>query len=138
GSCRAPPYRKFDLALEFAIAKQLHAAFLAPHQPGFDHCRGIDRGLGVDQTGIDSRLNSAQIDLIEIDRKWRVPKTALRHAAMERHLAAFESLDADAGSRSLTLAASTAGLPHAGTDAAANTPALFPRPRLLSHLVPLP
>src|SRR5262245_23354467 len=54
---------------------------------------------------------------------------------MERHLAAFESLDADAGARSLTLTASTAGLPHPGTDAAANAHALFARAWLVGNLV---
>jgi hypothetical protein len=54
---------------------------------------------------------------------------------MERHLAAFESLDADAGARSLTLAASTAGFPHPGTNAAANAHALFARAWLVGNLV---
>src|SRR4030088_31133 len=44
---------------------------------------------------------------------------------MDRHLAAFESLDAHAGARGLALAATAGGLALAGTDATADPHALF-------------
>ena len=60
---------KFNFALEFAFAEELHAAFLAPHQASLDHDRGIDRRLGIDQASVDRGLYFAEIDFVELDRK---------------------------------------------------------------------
>ena len=62
---------------------------------------------------------AGRADLVEIVAGPR-PEAALRQAAMKRHLAALEAADGDAGARRLALAAATAGLADAGTDAAAD------------------
>ena len=49
---------------------------------------------------------------------------------MQRHLAAFEALDAHAGARRLALAAAAAGLALARADAAADADALLGAPGL--------
>src|SRR5664280_1955550 len=74
---RRPVDREIDLALEFAVAEQLHAALGAPHQAGFHHGRGIDWIFGIDEPGIDSRLHLADIGLVEPDRERRVAEAAL-------------------------------------------------------------
>ena len=125
GGLRRPIDREIDLALEFAAAEQLHAALGAPHQPGLDHGRDVDRVFGVDQAGIDRRLHLAEIGLVELDRERGVAEAALGQAPMQRHLAAFEALDAHARARGLALAAAAAGLAHAGADATADAHAVL-------------
>src|SRR5207342_1723540 len=91
GNCRfgGAPNRKFNLALEFAVAEELHSALLATHQPGLDYGRGIDGRLGVDQAGVNRRLNPADVDLVELHSEGCVAKSALRQATMQWHLTAF-------------------------------------------------
>ena len=86
--------------------------------------------LGIEQAGVDRRLHLAEIDLVELDRERGVAEAALGQAAMQRHLAAFEALDAHAGARGLALAAAAAGLAHAGADAAADAHAFLRAPGL--------
>ena len=63
--------------------------------------------------------DAAEIDLVELERE-AILEAALGQAAMQRHLAAFEAVDGDAGARVLALAAAAAGLALAGADAAAD------------------
>src|SRR4030088_3840403 len=56
---------------------------------------------------------------------------------MDRHLAAFESLDAHAGARGLALAATAGGLALAGTDATADPHALFGRGGIVGDIAEL-
>ena len=90
---------------------------------------------GVEHAGVDRRLHPAEIDLVELERERRVAEAALGQAAMQRHLAAFEALDAHARARGLALAAAAAGLALAGADAAADAHALLARARLVGDLV---
>src|SRR6476620_1591095 len=115
------PDRKFNLALELAVAKA--------HHPGLDHRCSVDRRLGVDQAGIDRSLNPADIDLVEFQSERRVAKSALREATMQRHLTAFEAFDANACTRGLALTAAPASLAHARANAATNAHALLARTR---------
>src|SRR5258708_1141411 len=56
---------------------------------------------------------------------------------MQRHLAAFEALDAHACTRGLALAAATAGLALPGPDAAADTHAPLAGPCIVGNLIEL-
>src|SRR6266853_3223247 len=56
---------------------------------------------------------------------------------MQRHLAAFEALDAHARTRGLALAAATAGLALPGPDAAADAHAPLAGPRIVGNLIEL-
>src|SRR6185312_12210421 len=132
---RRAPDREFSLGLELAIAEQLHAGLLAPHQTGLDHGGGVDRRLDVDEAGVDRRLHLAEVDLVELDGERRVAEAALRQAAMQRHLAALEALDAHAGARGLALAAAASGLAHAGANAAADAHAILARAGIVGDLV---
>src|SRR6185437_15051929 len=127
--------RELDLGLELAAAQELHAALGAPHQAGFHQSLDRDRAIRVDPAGIDRRLDLADIDLVELDRKRSVAEAALGQAAVQRHLAALEPLDAHAGTRGLALAAAAAGLAHAGADAAADAHAILARARIVGDLV---
>src|SRR6185369_2101261 len=129
------PDRKFNLALELAVAKEFHPALLAAHQPGLDHRGSVDRRLGVDQAGIDRSLNPADIDLVEFQSERRVAKSALWEATMQRHLTAFEAFDANACTRGLALTAAPASLAHARANTATNARALLARTRLVGDLV---
>ena len=135
GRFRGAVDREFDLGLELAVAEQLHAVLGAPHQAGLDHGRGVDRAVGIEHAGVDRRLHLAEIDFVELDRERRVAEAALGQAPVQRHLAAFEALDAHAGARGLALAAAAAGLAHAGADAAADAHAVLARARAVGDLV---
>src|SRR5262245_15575508 len=132
---RGPPHRKFDPGFKFAFTEELYSTFFAAHQPCFHHDCSIDGSLGVDQAGIDRSLNLAEIDFIELGRERRIAEAALWQAPMERHLAALKTLDPDACSGGLTLAAPAAGLAHSRADAAADPHALFTRTRLVRDLI---
>ena len=64
----------------------------------------VDGLVGVDQLGVDRVLQPVEIDLGEVEPE-DVVEAALRQAPMQRHLAAFEALDAHARTRGLALAA---------------------------------
>ena len=98
-----------QLGLELAAAEQPHAALGAPHNLGLDQRLDGDGFLGVDQLGVDRILETVEIDLGEIQPE-DVVEAALRQAPMQRHLTAFEALDAHAGARGLALAAAARGL----------------------------
>src|SRR5690606_19216085 len=67
----------------------------------------------------DRGLDAAQGNLVEILAE-RVLEAALRQTTIERHLAAFEAVDGNAGARLLALDATAAGLAGARADAAAD------------------
>src|SRR6185312_9984331 len=91
--------------------------------------------LNLERAGVDRLLHIAQIDFIELDRERRVAEAALRQAAMQRHLAAFEALDAHARARGLAFAAAAAGLAHARTNTAADAVAVLAGARIVGDLV---
>src|SRR5581483_4213413 len=66
-----------------------------------------------------------------------VVEAALGQTAMQRHLTAFEALDADAGARGLALAAAARLLALARTDTAADAHALLARAGVVGDLVKL-
>src|SRR5205823_3940621 len=102
---------------------------------GLDQGGGIDGGADVEQARVDGGLHAAEIDLVEFARKRGVLETALGQAAMERHLAALETLDAHARARGLALAAAAAGLAHARADAAPDAGPLLAGARPVSEFV---
>src|SRR6185295_6793717 len=62
-------------------------------------------------------------------------EAALGQASMQRHLAALEPAEANAGASGLALAAAPAHLAHAGADAAADAQARFARSGIVFQLV---
>src|SRR5262249_7532442 len=66
-----------------------------------------------------------------------VVEAALGQAAVQRHLAAFKTLDAHAGARGLALSATARGLALAGADAAADAHALLARARIVGDIAEL-
>src|SRR3954452_5430135 len=92
-----------QLGLEFTTAEQAYAVLGASDDPRLYQRGGIDGFLGVEQLGIDRLLNPIQIEFGEFQPE-NIIEAALRQAAMQRHLAALEALDAHAGTRGLALA----------------------------------
>src|SRR5262249_30289828 len=116
--------------------EQTHAILGAAENASLDQAFGGDHAIGFELTGVDCRLNAAEIDLVELAAKL-VVEAALGQAAMQRHLAALEALDAHAGPRRLAFAAPAARLAFAGANAAADAGTVFTRARIVGHLVQL-
>src|SRR6266702_5056941 len=98
-----------DLGPEFAAAEQPQAILGAAQHAGLDQRFGCDGFLDVDQLGVDRLLKPVEVDLDEVEPE-DVVEAALRQAAMQRHLAALEALDAHARTRGLALAAAARSL----------------------------
>src|SRR5579871_2452246 len=101
----------------FADAKNFHAVAPPRHDPGFNQAVDGDRLGRVELAGVDRALNAPQVDLVIGEPRGRI-ETALRLPAMQRHLPAFEALDADARAGRLPLAAAAGLLALARADAA--------------------
>src|SRR6201993_2002796 len=125
-----------DLGLELAAAEQPHAGLGAAQHAGLHQRLGVDGRAGIDRLGVDRLLETVEIDLGVFDPE-HVVEAALGQAAMHRHLAAFKTLDADARTRGLALAAAARGLALAGTDATADTHALLARAGIVGDLAEL-
>src|SRR5262249_28260677 len=97
----------------------------------------IHRRIRIERAGIDRRLNFAEIDLVELASECLVPESALGQATVQRHLAAFETLDACTGARGLSFATAAAGFSGTGADTAADAGTVFPRPRTVGDFVQL-
>src|SRR5581483_248944 len=98
------------------------------------HGGGIDRLAGVELVGVDRLLQVAEIDHLP-SLLVRRPEAALGQTAVERHLAALEAVDADAGAGLLSLDAAARGLALARADAAADAHAALPRAGIVGDLV---
>src|SRR5258708_12889333 len=109
GGFRSAVNLDIQFRLEFTATEQPYAGFRAPDNAGFHQRFGVDGALGVEQLGIDRPLNAIEIDLGKFEPE-NIGEAALGQAPVERHLAAFETLDAHAGTRGLTLAAAACGL----------------------------
>src|SRR6202163_1485578 len=125
-----------QLGLEFAAAEQPHAGLGAPDDPGFHQRFGVDGALGVEQLGVDRLLDAVEIDLGKFEPE-NIVEAALRQPPMQRHLAAFKTLDAHAGTRGLALAAAARGLALAGADATADPHALLARAGIVGDIAEL-
>src|ERR1700744_967298 len=101
---RGAMHLDIDLGLDRAAAEQPNAALGAANHARLDQRFRVDGVLDIDQLGIDRLLQPVEIDLGVFDPE-HVVEAALGQAAMQRHLAAFETLDAHAGTRRLALAA---------------------------------
>src|SRR3954452_5004698 len=125
-----------ELGLELAAAEQPQAALGAAQHAGLHQGLDIHDTAGVDLLGIDRFLEPVEIDLDELDPE-DIVEAALGQAAMYRHLAAFETLDAHARTRGLALAAAAGLLALAGTDAAADAHTLFARAGVVGDIAEL-
>src|SRR5690606_5695645 len=94
----------------------------------------VDRLARIKATSIDSALQIAERDLVELVAAARA-EAALRQAPMERHLATLEAADRNARTRGLALAAAAARLADAGADAAADPDARLTRTGIVLDVV---
>ena len=123
-----------ELALDLAFAEQPHAVMRALEHARLDERLHVDRPARAEMTFVDRDLYAAEIHLAEPARE-DVVEPALRQAAMQRHLAAFESLDRDTGARLLTLGAAASGLALARTDAASDAHPVLARALAAGELI---
>src|SRR5579871_1410213 len=94
-----------DRGRKLAVTQDLHRV-LGLDYTGLAQNIGIDRGLSQ----FDQTLQAYDVVFLAED----VGETALRHAAMQRHLAAFKSADhARAAARTLPFVAASRSLAHA-------------------------
>src|SRR5262245_46066506 len=128
--------RDFDgqLGLQFALAEQAHAVAHAAEQAGRHQVRTGHRLAGVQALGPDRLWQSAQVHFHQVEAE-DVVEALLRQAAEQRHLAALEPFDRHAGARGLALAAASAGLALARTDAAADADAALAGARIVGKLI---
>src|SRR3984957_14711713 len=96
------------LRCPFARAENLDAVAPARDDPGFHKTLDRNRLGRAELASVDRLLNAAQVDLVVLEPRGR-REAALRQAAMQRHLATFEALDAEARARWL-LRPATVGL----------------------------
>src|SRR5690606_6612326 len=105
-------------------AEEADAVLDAADEPGSLQRFRVDRLRRVQPARPDRRGDAVEPDFGEVLAE-NVGEAALRQAPMQRHLAALEAVDGDAGTRGLALAAATAGLAHARADAATDALALL-------------
>src|SRR5690606_4251527 len=110
------------LGSEAARADQADAVAGTTNDTGSDQRLGVDHALGVELARVDVGLDAINTDFIEVLRVRHI-EAALRHAHVERHLAALEAVDGNAGASRLALAAATTGLADARADTTADTDA---------------
>ena len=111
--------REVELRRKHALAEQPHAVLAAARQARRVERRLIDRRVRIQRSRVDRLLDRAQVHLgivLGVD----VVEAALRDPHVERHLAAFETVDGDALAAALALLAAPAGLALAGTDTTAD------------------
>src|SRR6266849_9426676 len=111
---------KLQRHLDFTPAEQTDTILGAPQHNAPNQGLDVDRILGVECPAVDCRLDAVEVHHVEFKSEY-VIEAALRQPPMQRHLAAFEALDAHARARGLALAAAAAGLAFAGADAATDT-----------------
>src|SRR5258708_9735380 len=127
---------KLQRHLDFTPGEQPDAVLGAPQHPAPNQGLDVDRIFGVESAAIDCGLDAVEVHLVEFKRE-DVTEAALRQPPMQRHLAAFEALDAHACTRGLALAAATARLPLPGPDAAAHPHTPLAGPRVSVTLIKL-
>src|SRR2546421_1144631 len=106
----------------------------AAQEAGLDQRGGVHRRARVELAGIDALLTPPEIHLVQLELE-RLVEAALRQPPVQRHLAAFEALDAHARASGLALAATSAGLALARADAAADAHAILARSVPVGNLV---
>src|SRR5262249_22093050 len=127
---------EIQLGLDLARAEQPHAVPGATQHARPHQRRRVDHVLGVELARVDRGLDAAEIHLVELLGE-DVVEAALGQAAMQRHLAALEALDAHARARRLALAAAAAGLARARADAAPDAVPMLARARPVGEFVEL-
>src|SRR3984885_1777526 len=124
------------LCLQFAHTKNLDAVAPAGDDAGLHKALDRDRFGCAELAGVDRLLNAPQVHLVVLKLcGWG--EAALGQAAMQRHLATFEALDADARASRLAFAATSGLLALSRTDAAPHADARLRRSRVVSYFVEL-
>src|SRR5262249_32936839 len=119
-----------DLGLDLAAPQEPHTILGSAQHARLHERFRVDHGARINLLGVYRLLQPIEIDLDKFEREG-VAEAALRKPAMQRHLAAFKTLDAHTRTRGLTLAAASRLLALAGADAAADAHALFTRTRII-------
>src|SRR5207247_593119 len=89
----------------FAAGEHLHEALAARHQPAL-----VQQLRRHNRTGVEPRRQRVEVHDLVLDPE-RVVKPALRHAAVQRHLTAFEaSLEPESGARLRALVSASRSL----------------------------
>src|ERR1700685_377136 len=112
-----------DRDRKFAIAENFYRMLRLEHSSLAQHVGGD----GSSEDLVAERRQPFQADNIKFLAE-DVGEAALRHAAVQRHLAAFETADqAHTGARTLALVSASGRLAHAGAHSATHARALFRR-----------
>src|SRR6185437_9445205 len=101
---RSPRDGEVQLCLDVAFRQQTHPVARASQNAGGDQRRAVNIGARLNPARVDRRLNAAQIDDVIIRLEEFAVEPALRNSAMERRLAAFETVDRIARARRLAFA----------------------------------
>src|ERR1700722_14873119 len=109
GGFRGAVNLDIQLGLDFTTSEQPYAILRTSDNAGFHQRLGIDGAPGVERLGVDRPLIAIEVDFGEFQPE-DIVEAALRQAPMQRHLTAFEALDAHARARGLALAAAACGL----------------------------
>src|SRR4051812_23420164 len=113
---------------------QAHAIEGTADDAGLDQRFGVDDVLVVELAAVDVVLDAIEAHgVVRLDV--RHVEATLGHAHVERHLAALEAVDGNAGARGLPLAAAAAGLALARADAASDAHAGLVGARIVPEFV---
>src|SRR5690606_1771309 len=107
---------------------------LAADHASLDQRRRIDNALHIQLAAVDVALDAVEADGIPLLGAVRV-EAALGHAHVDRHLAALEAVDGNAGARGLALAAAAARLALARADTTPNADAGLVGARIVAKFV---
>src|ERR1700722_12692417 len=124
-----------DRRLELTFGQQANAVADATQQPGGDQRLAVDRFPGREPVGVQRLLEPAEIHDLVVLLENLVAEAALWQPAVQRGLAALETVDRHAGSRRLTLAAAPRCLALARPDAAPNPLRAIMRARIVPDLI---
>src|SRR6185295_13738832 len=117
-----------------ALAEEAHAVLAAAGEAGRLQRRMVDHALRIERLGVDRLLDRADVHLGIIPGE-DVVEAALRDPHVERHLAALEAEDRDAGAALLALLAAAGGLADAGADATADADAALAGALIVADVV---
>ena len=124
--------------LQFALGEQAHAvARRRRSTPAATSAAPLTGASASSLPASSAVCSRPRLTTTEMLLEIGVVEAALGQAAMERHLAALEAVEGDAGARRLALAAAAAGLALARADAAADALGAVMRAGIVSDLVEL-
>src|SRR5215204_5793927 len=134
GRARGAGYIERDRPRQLPAADDAHAVHGAPDHAGGRERHRVDRSRGIEAARLDRLLDAAERHFGVFVAE-DIGEAALGQAPVQRHLAALEAIDGDAGARLLALDAAPGRLALAGADAAALALAVLQGARIVGKLV---